>query len=217
MNFTQNKKIESSSGETNQVLDNITPMRTGINVSKSEMPGDEQISTLRKDINKVPMSGIYEDGKQTRMQFRNGKGMLSKRDTPAEGVAFSAYLDHRILHMGGGNTIKCNQVLLNDGNHYNAFTGIFTVPQTGIYLLTFSFGVQTINDYTKVRLVVNNKDIVDAVGQLRGSSEYSMAGNTAIIKLTQGESVWLENLNNDSEVVSGSGFRWTTFSGVLLY
>ena len=217
VNFSQNKKIESSSGETYQVLDKISSMRTGNHVSKSEMQGDDNVTSLRKDINNVSMSGPYEGGKHIKKQLRNGKGLLAKRDIVAEGVAFSAYLDHHIQHMGAGHTIKCNQVLLNDGNYYNSFTGTFTVPQTGVYLLTFSFGIQYTNHWTEVRLVVNNREIVDAVGTVLGTFQRSSSANTAIIRLNQGESVWLENIANDSEVISEQGYRWTTFSGVLLY
>ena len=119
--------------------------------------------------------------------------------------------------MGKGHHIICNQVLSNEGNHYNSLTGTFTVPQTGIYLLTFNFGVQQINDVAEVRLVVNNREIVDAGAQAIGTLQRSTSGNTAIIKLNQGESVWIESLRQDSEVASGQGYRWTTFSGVLLY
>ena len=217
VNFSQNKKIESSSGETYQVLDKISSMRTGNHVSKSELQGDDNVTSLRKDINKVSMSGPYEGGIHIKKQLRNGKGLQAKRDIVAEGVAFSAYLDHNIQHMGTGHTIKCNKVLLNDGNHYNAFTGTFTVPQTGVYLLTFNFDIWTSYGSTRVRLVVNNREIVDATGTVKASSKDLMSGNTAIIKLNQGESVWLENELNNGEVVSGSHYRWTTFSGVLLY
>ena len=214
--FSQNKKIRSYR-ESNQVLDKITSMGSGINVSTNELQGSDNITTLRKDINKDSMSVLYEDGKHIKKQFRYGKGKLSKRDVATERVAFSTYLDHEIYNMGQGHHIICNQVLLNDGNHYNSFTGIFTVPQTGVYLLTFSFGVQNRNHWTEVRLVVNNREIVDAVGQVLGNLQRLTSGNTAIIRLNQGESVWLENIANDSEVMSEQGYRWTTFSGVLLY
>ena len=129
--FSQNKKIRSNR-ESNQVLDKITSMGSGINVSTNEFQGSDNITTLRKDINKDSMSVLYEDGKHIKKQFRYGKGKLSKRDVATERVAFSTYLDHEIYNMGQGHHIICNQVLLNDGNHYNSFTGIFTVPQTGV-------------------------------------------------------------------------------------
>ena len=213
----QNKKIKSSSKEMIKDLNQTILMRTGINVSIDEFQKDNNMTTMRKKVNQVSMTGHYEGGKYIGKQLRNGKIMLSKRDTPTEGVAFSAYLDHVIYHMGVGHTIKCNQVLLNDGNHYNSFTGIFTVPQTGVYLLTFSFSISNINDHTEVRLLVNNREIVDAVGQVTGSYQRLSSSNTAILKLNQGESVWLESIINDSEVISGPNYRRTTFSGFLIY
>ena len=210
--FLQNKKIESSSRERTKDLDN-TSMITGMNVSMGEIQGDDNITTLRTEI-----YTHSEGGKGISKQFNDRKGVLPKRGIiAAEGVAFSAYLDHVIYHMGSGHTIKCNQVLLNDGNHYNTFTGIFTVPWTGVYLLTFNFGVEHINDWTEVRLLVNNRNVVHSGVQVLGSVQRLTSGNTAIIRLNQGESVWLESVKNDSEVISGPTWRWTTFSGALLY
>ena len=218
MQFSQiKKKNESSSRKINQVLDKITSMRTGINVSTGELHGDDNLTILRKGIKTVSMSGLHEGFKHTRKQFRSGNGILFKRDTAVEGIAFSAYLDHNIQHMGRGHHIICNQVLLNDGNHYNIFTGIFTVPQTGVYLLTYNIGAEHNNHWTQVRLMVNNRPIADAIVQVTGTQQKVSAGSTALIKLNQGESVWLENSQRDSEVMSGSYYRWTTFSGLLLY
>ena len=211
-NFSQNKKNGSSFSKLTDVRNN--QIETNINVSANEFRGTDNISFLRTATN-----GLFKREKDINKPFSKGKGVQSKRDITAEGIAFSAYLDHKILHMGNRSTIKCNQVLLNDGNHYNTFTGIFTVPETGVYLLTFSFGVEHKDDWTEVRLVVDNRDIVGAVGEVKGSSsrERKIASNMAIIKLSRGESVWLQTQRSDSEVISGPYYRWTTFSGVLLY
>ena len=187
-------------------------MGSGRTVSTRKFQEVNNITSSRTDINR-----FSESGKGISKQLKFGKRMLQKRNITAEGVAFSAYLDHNIYHMGKGHHIICNQVLLNEGNHYNSLTGTFTVPQTGIYLLTFNFGVQQINDVTEVRVVVNNREIVDAGAQVIGTLQRSTSGNTAIIKLNQGESVCIESLRQESEIVSGQGYRWTKFSGVLLY
>ena len=66
------------------------------------------------------------------------KRITTKRQTPIErGIAFSAYLSHNIAHLAPGHTLKCDQIIINDGNAYSQYTGVFTVPQTGVYLLTF--------------------------------------------------------------------------------
>ena len=36
-----------------------------------------------------------------------------------EGFAFSAYLGHVVQNLNNGHTVKCDQVLLNEGNAYN--------------------------------------------------------------------------------------------------
>ena len=187
-------------------------MGSGRTVSTRKFQEVNNITSSRTDINR-----FSESGKGISKQLKFGKRALQKRNFTTEGVAFSAYLDHNIYHMRKGHHIICNQVLLNDANHYNSYTGIFTVPETGVYLLTFNFGVQQINDVTEVRLVVNKREIVDDGAQAIGTLQRSTSGNTAIIKLNQGESVWIETLRQDSEVVSGHGYRWTTFSGILLY
>ena len=206
---SQKKKRRKSSTNIINVSDKIASLRNGNNFYKSKVHGADNISTLKTGIN-YSSGELDKDRKEFRKQFRKRKEILHKRDVAAEGIAFSAYLDHDIYHMGAGHTIKCNQIILNDGGHYNTFTGVFSVPQTGVYLLSFSFGVEHINDWTEVKLIVNNREIVDASGQVLGSAQRLTSGNTAIIKLNQGESVWLEAVINDSD-------RRTTFSGALLY
>ena len=157
----------------------------------------------------------------------NLKGQLSKRQSVAETkktkrqisgeIAFSAYLSHYIPHLAPGNTLKCDKIIVNDGNAYSPFTGVFTVPITGVYLLTFTFDIWHAGRYEGLQLLVNNRNIVDAIAE-GNNDKHAMSGNTAIIKLTQGEKVWLESFwSSDGEVQSTTSGKLTTFSGVLLY
>ena len=141
-----------------------------------------------------------------------------KRLINGTGVAFSAYLSHVVNHMGIGHTIKCDQILINDGNAYSPYTGTFTVPETAVYFLTFHIDALTKDDETIVKLVVNNRNIVDADAQVRGITHHAMAGNAAIIRLNSGEKVWLEIYTYDNvELISSSTHRFVTFSGYMLY
>lgn len=141
----------------------------------------------------------------------------SRRSIESQPFAFSAYLGHNIPHTAVGHTIKCDQIILNYGNGYNAYTGVFTVRITGLYLFTFNIAVYNPNKYIGVRLVVDNRGIVDVIA---GTHPYmhTMAGNTAIIQVNENESVWLESFSSsDGEVISDPNSRVTTFSGALLY
>ena len=150
-------------------------------------------------------------------QSDNSKGNIQGRSINT-GVAFSAYLSHAVEHMGIGHTIKCDQVLINDGNAYSPFSGTFTVPETAVYFLTFHINAWSSNDETVVRLVVNNRNIVNAVAWVTGTSHHEMAGNSAIIRLNSGEKVWLEIYsNNNVQLYSKPDFRAVTFSGYMVY
>ena len=153
-------------------------------------------------------------------------GMLQKQDSTLErrllltqSIAFSAYLNSPISQTTAGYVVKCNGILLNDGNAYNGRTGILTVPKAGVYLLTYTIANAVQNSRTHIRLVVDGREIADAVVSPQGDER--MGGNTAIVRLNQHESVWLEAFYSQSGHNGGlssyNNFRHVTFSGVLLY
>lgn len=139
-------------------------------------------------------------------------GTFRNKRATGNNVAFSVYLSQSISPLAAGQPIKCDALLLNDGNGYNKFTGVFTVPQTGVYLLTFQVGSFKL---THVKLVIDGINIADATTH---GGEEEMAGNTVIVTATQGQSVWLEEYSNsDGQALGSSVFRLTTMSGVRLY
>ena len=158
--------------------------------------------------------GSYKDRSLPKMRLaRDG---LTERGINGE-IAFSAYLSHVIPHLSHGHTIKFDQIILNDGNGYNQYSGVFTVPRSGVYLLTFTFDVYDNWQSTGLKLVVNNRNVVDGIAESNGN-KHSMAGNTVIIRLARGEVVRLEAYYSaDGEIVSTSTSKLATFSGVLLY
>ena len=155
---------------------------------------------------------------QAESKSYNDKENVQNRAIDCESIAFSAYLDHTVDHITSGYTLKCNQILLNVGSAYNAHTGTFTVPRTGVYLLTFFINSVIHDSPTFVRLVVDNRSIVDAVSYPGSSAHDASGGNVAIVNLTAGESVWLEvHHATNGQLVADGNYRYVTFSGVLLF
>ena len=156
------------------------------------------------------------DNSDVRGMFRGPT--IIKRQTPSPThVAFSAYLSHNIAHLALGHTIKCDQIIINDANAYSHYTGVFTVPRSGVYLLTYTFDVNHDHRYEGVKLMVNNRFIVGAIAE-ENDNKQAMGGNTAIVRMTMGEKVWLESYYaRDGELISDNNLKLTTFSGVLLY
>lgn len=134
----------------------------------------------------------------------------------AREVAFSAYLSQK-LHITSGHMVKCDQVLTNVGKGYNQNTGIFSVPTTGFYLLLFNVATCQGQSHINVNLLVDNRLIVSASADPGPTDHVDQGGNSAIVQLTVGESVWLEVYDSvNGQMESTNSFRLATFSGVLL-
>ncbi|XP_045206985.2 uncharacterized protein LOC123559250 [Mercenaria mercenaria] len=162
----------------------------------------ERSSSIRRQYH-----GITENGRRVRRAAAVGN------------VAFSAYLTNTNSHTVIGQAIKFDQVLLNNGSGYNAYTGAFTAPVTGVYLFSFHFDTRKL---TFIRLVVNGVNQVDAVANPHTNAQsrqsQSMGGNTAIVHVKHGQAVLVEAYEiPDAETASSDTFRLCTFSGVLLY
>ena len=140
----------------------------------------------------------------------------STRAVQSNHVAFTAYLDHALTHMGIGQIIVFNQVLINDGNGYNRFTGIFTAPVTGTYFFTFTLHV---HNFINAKLVKDGDTLVAVAARADftpGSQDQS--SNSVVVQLNAGQSVWAQSYNNADKTVDGyEEFRLVTFSGFLLY
>ena len=222
-NMNQEKKIGGTKNEENRKYD-PTDNFTG----SPEKEDAESITLETRFSTEMPyhQSEHTENPTNTFVTVKRQAGSAKdidslqhkKKRQIASGVAFSAYLSHVIDNMTIGYTIKCDQVLLNDGNVYSPYTGTFTVPETGVYLLTFSIAAATLSDRTHVKLVSNNRNIVDAIAYVRDSWHHVMGGNTAIVSLNSGEKVWLEIYDTAGvQLYSKTDYRWVTFSGFLLY
>ena len=171
------------------------------------------------EIKKGSVGGLSQDKNETKSdvkeKFSNGRAVPCSK-AEGTGIAFSAYVGKFISHLTAGHVIKCDQVILNDGNNYNPLTGIFTVTEPRVYLLTFSIAVNELAHWMVVKLVVDNRIIVEAATDPQYNKHVEMGSNTAILRLNQGESVWLE-IDRSNDTAFWGVSRTTTFSGVLLY
>ena len=133
------------------------------------------------------------------------------------GIAFSTYLSHNYDHLSIGHIIKLDQVTLNDGNGYNKHTGVFTVPQSGVYLLTYTFEGYHLSHPVEVELLVDDINYGSAVA-VGTSSTNDMSGKTVILHLIAGQSVWLQTYYYaDASIYTNRDNRFTAFAGVFLY
>nr|XP_055073223.1 EMILIN-2 isoform X1 [Misgurnus anguillicaudatus] len=146
------------------------------------------------------------------MATGDGRGMTR--------VSFSAGLT-LLPFPGEIATIRFNNVLLNDGGHYDPKTGVFIVPVDGRYLLSAVLTAQT-GERVEAFLSVANRNIqkLYTAGVGGGASEGCVCGGSASVSLAlhlkRGQRVGLV-LTSGKLALSASNEILSSFSGVLLY
>ncbi|KAL4218316.1 EMI domain [Mactra antiquata] len=141
--------------------------------------------------------------------------LLKSRSLSRQHVAFSAYLSKTVDNVSIGQVIKCDAILLNDGNAYNPDLGVFTASENGVYIFSFAVASTT---QTYVKLLVDGLNTAGVLVSHVGHNQTAMTSNTIIVRVGIGQSVWLENyINDDVTLVSFGPFIYTAFSGYQLY
>ena len=226
----QGAYLQAMVKENGVLKENITAQNIKNGTLKKVPQNGSQIqsfSTNGSDIRQSPTRQLKERLNSTYLHnvkvtqdnanFYNAGTDIQESDSTTQGIAFSAYLGYIQNSLPSGHTIKCDNILLNDGNSYNHYTGVFHVPKTGVYLLTFFINSMLEDSYTFVQLVINGRNTVDAVTYPRSKTHDVMGGNSAIVRLNSGDSVWLEINHGTGQLQSNNDYRFVTFSGVLLY
>lgn len=128
---------------------------------------------------------------------------------------------------GDFGTIRFNRVLVNDGGHYNAHTGIFTVPNNGRYLIS---GLLTAKrgDRVEAVLSVSNRSVqrLQSSGGAHQGQPGGLAGESCacggsvsfslILSLKKGDRVGLVRTGGQLATTDAREIL-STFSGIFLY
>ncbi|XP_056868537.1 EMILIN-2 isoform X1 [Takifugu flavidus] len=140
-----------------------------------------------------------------------------------ERVSFSAGLTLQLLREVG--TIPFNKVLVNDGGHYDAITGVFTAPSDGRYLVTAMLTAQR-GERVEAVLSASNRSVqkLDSAGFPSGSAAppshgcdcNSAASLSLVVPLRRGDRLELI-LTAGKLAVSDPPEVLSSFSAVLLY
>ena len=121
-----------------------------------------------------------------------------------------------------GQTVQFATETLDIGGGYNPSTSVYTVPQTGVYTITWTIRIYTAN-YYETELVVNTavKDrMLTSTYHSSGSvyTRYATSSATTTVQLTTGDRVFIRvHLRSGSPSIESDGYGYSTFSGWLLH
>lgn len=153
-----------------------------------------------------------DDNKEASEERQENKDWLKNRnkrlETEHQVVFFAVVTPHDVLHLGVNQPIIFDNAVVNVGNAYHPYHGIFTAPYDGIYSFTATvFGYNTGLEYFSI----SKGGVSHAVFETKDRQQVTQ---TAILDLSKGEDVSVRTLSSDRGVV---GANFTTFSGFLLY
>ena len=133
-------------------------------------------------------------------------------------VAFSAYLGETTPELPEGSTIVFDKVIYQIGGGYDPKDGVFTCPETGVYL--FNVVVDIANKKPKrlkASLYIDGQWkalVYSETHQESETNDMDQASNMVILSLYKGQRVWIETYGCGAVKVDRN---FSTFSGALLY
>ncbi|KAL4226003.1 hypothetical protein ACF0H5_013990 [Mactra antiquata] len=202
----QEKIIEDLTQRVQQLEEN--------SVRKDQLAGLEEAIATQHDNGCLKCKENSSEADNTRNS--NLPSIRGKRQSFRR-IAFTAYLDHTITHLGIDQAITYNTVLLNEGNAYSPHTGVFTCPMDGLYVFYFSTATWAVSQ-SVVKLVIEGANVVDAIADTYHGSQEAQGANFAVLSLRAGQQVWVANYRWTDKTVSVKDVnRFATFSGFMLY
>ncbi|XP_038624528.1 caprin-2 isoform X2 [Tachyglossus aculeatus] len=128
-------------------------------------------------------------------------------------VAFSAARTSNLAPGTLDQPIVFDLLLNNLGETFDLQLGRFNCPVDGTYVFIFHMLKLAVNVPLYVNLMKNEEVLVSAYAN-DGAPDHETASNHAILQLFRGDQVWLR-LHRGA--VYGSSWKYSTFSGYLLY
>lgn len=105
----------------------------------------------------------------------------------------------------------------NVGNGYNSFSGMFTVPQSGLY--AFAVSIIMNHGYASIVIVKNNEVHGTLFVDAEHTSEYRSSSMTVLSTLVQGDVVFVRT--SSTYTPHGSIISWedgkSSFGGWLIH
>ncbi|XP_052087459.1 heavy metal-binding protein HIP-like [Mytilus californianus] len=138
--------------ETKKVKEDLKSMSEQIKVLSKEMTDKDD--ACRKEIDQIKET--IQLLKETDIPYENSF-LDIRKEKEEHDISFSARLGTSIADINPWDTVVFDQVISNNGNSYNAATGIFTAPIAGSY--HFSSTIMTLHgSITEISLKVNKEN-----------------------------------------------------------
>jgi hypothetical protein len=107
-------------------------------------------------------------------------------------------------------------VIVNEGEHYDPYDGVFVAPQKGVYLFSWTVSGNTGN-FIVTELVVELNTISSA-GEQNAGGGYPSGSMTALCKMEKGDHAWIRTtgVSSGHKLYSKDNYPQSSFLGLLI-
>jgi hypothetical protein len=107
-------------------------------------------------------------------------------------------------------------VIVNEGEHYDPYDGVFVAPQKGVYLFSWTVSGNGAK-YIVTELVVEQTTISSA-GEFNSGGGRPSGSMTALCKMEKGDHAWIRTtgVSSDHYLYSADNYPQSAFLGLLI-
>ena len=130
-------------------------------------------------------------------------------------VMFYAVIRDKHLTLNVDAILVFETVIVNEGEHYDPYDGVFVAPQKGVYL--FSWTVSGYSDKYIVAELVVEQNIISSAGE-KNAGGFLSGSMTALCKMEKGDHAWIRTTGASSSHVlhSADNYPQPSFLGLLI-
>jgi hypothetical protein len=129
---------------------------------------------------------------------------------------FYAVIKDKHLTINQDAILVFDTVIVNEGEHYDPYDGVFVAPQKGVYL--FSWTVSGISTKYIVAELVVEQNTISSAGEYNGGGGNPSGSMTALCKMEKGDHAWLRTtgVSSGHQLYSFDNLPQSSFLGLLI-
>ncbi|KAK3098687.1 hypothetical protein FSP39_022020 [Pinctada imbricata] len=173
-----------------------------IGVMKSQIENDFENKTMSSQIPQKRDASLAHQIKQKTLhsekpEFYRQERILLPTNTiqSSKVIAFYAYLSANLpaANAGPGHVLVFDVAKTNIGNAYHPHTGVFIVPETGVYVFTWGFYIGGTDNYHSLELVVNAEVWGIVHTHSVAASDYKESTGVVVVQANAGDDVFVRS------------------------
>ncbi|VDI45480.1 Hypothetical predicted protein [Mytilus galloprovincialis] len=160
---------------------------------------------------------IYELENTIRKLESKIKNIRTSKDKQKEPVMFYARINRSGFTLQTLSTLVFDTVILNLGEHYDKYDGVFVAPRKGIYLFSWTLSIHG-GIYAVTELIVEGQGVSNS-GSTGTSGGHQSASMTTLSRMKKDDHAFIRTTTYGSKHVfySLSNHPRSSFLGMLVY